>query len=91
MAMYIYINVDIPHHQMSRRMQVTLSDRQHAFLIDESLRTDLAMAELIRRAIDKVYRPELRPKVRGYEVSVGLWQRPDAAIIGRRRDRRIRG
>jgi hypothetical protein len=88
--MYIYINVDIPHHQMSRRMQVTLSDRQHAFLIDESLRTDLAMAELIRRAIDKVYRPELRPKVRGYEVSVGLWQRPDAAIIGRRRDRRIR-
>jgi hypothetical protein len=90
MAMYIYINVDIPHHQMSRRMQVTLSDRQHAFLIDESLRTDLAMAELIRRAIDKVYRPELRPKVRGYEVSVGLWQRPDAAIIGRRRDRRIR-
>lgn len=90
MSMYIYIDVDIPRHHMSRRMQITLSDRQHAFLVGESLRTDLAMAELIRRAIDRVYRPELRPKVRGYEVSLGLWERPDAAVIGRRRDRRIR-
>jgi hypothetical protein len=47
------------------------------------------MAELVRRAIDRVYRPELRPRVRGYEVSVGVWNRPDAAIIGRRKNRRL--
>jgi hypothetical protein len=53
----------------------------------ESDRTGLSLAELVRRAIDGVYRPELRRKVRGYELSFGLWDRPDAAIIGRRRNR----
>jgi hypothetical protein len=47
------------------------------------------MAELVRRAIDRVYRPELRPKILGYEVSLGLWNRPDAAIVGRRKNRRL--
>ena len=47
------------------------------------------MAELIRRAIDKVYRPELRPKIPGYELSLGVWRRPDAAIVGRRKERRL--
>jgi hypothetical protein len=47
------------------------------------------MAELVRRAIDRVYRPELRPKVPGYELSLGLWKRPDAAVIGRRKERRL--
>ena len=74
---------------MSRKTQITLTDRQHAFLVTESERTDLSMAELVRRAIDRVYRPELRPRVRGYEVSVGVWNRPDAAIIGRRKNRRL--
>jgi len=74
---------------MSRRTQITLTDRQHAFLLGESLRTDLSLAELVRRAIDSVYRPALRPKVRGYELSVGMWRRPDAAVIGRRREHRL--
>jgi hypothetical protein len=74
---------------MSRKTQITLTDRQHAFLVIESERTDLSMAELVRRAIDSTYRPELRPKVRGYEVSLGLWNRPDAAVIGRRKTRRL--
>ena len=74
---------------MSRRTQLTLTDRQHAFLIGESIRTGLSMAELVRRAIDRVYRPELRPKVPGYELSLGLWKRPDAAIVGRRKERRL--
>jgi hypothetical protein len=74
---------------MSRRTQLTLTDRQHAYLIGESIRTGLSMAELMRRAIDKVYRPELRPKVPGFELSLGLWKRPDAAVIGRRKERRL--
>jgi hypothetical protein len=74
---------------MSRRTQLTLTDRQHAFLADESWRTGLSMAELIRRAIDGTYRPAARPKTDGFEVSVGWWKRPDAAAIGRRRSRRL--
>jgi hypothetical protein len=70
---------------MSRRTQVTLTDRQHAFLRDESNRTGLSIAELVRRAIDNAYRPHSRPRLRGFEVSMGLWDRPPAAIAGRRR------
>ena len=69
---------------MSRRTQITLTDRQHAFLLDESARTGLPLAELVRRALDRTYRPHLRERLRGFEVSVGLWKRPDAAVVGRR-------
>jgi hypothetical protein len=74
---------------MSRKTQITLTDRQHAYLLDESRRTGLSLAELVRRSIDQVYRPHLRPTVRGIEVSVGLWKRPDAAVAGRRSGRRL--
>jgi hypothetical protein len=70
---------------MSRRTQVILTDRQHAFLVDESARTGLSIAELVRRALDKTYRPHTRPAFRGFELSVGVWDRPPAAIAGRRR------
>ena len=70
---------------MSRRTQITLTDRQHAFLLSESSRTGLALAELVRRSIDHVYRPHARVRLAGYEVSFALWRRPDAAIVGRRR------
>jgi hypothetical protein len=70
---------------MSRRTQVILTDRQHAFLRDESARTGLSIGELVRRAIDRTYRPQARPAFRGFEVSLGLWDRPPAAIAGRRR------
>ena len=69
---------------MSRRTQVTLTDRQHSYLVGEALRTGLSLAELVRRAVDRTYRPELRPKLGGIEVSLGLWRRPDAAVAGRR-------
>ena len=69
---------------MSRRTQITLSDRQHAFLMDESARTGLSAAELVRRAVDLAYRPGLRPKAHGFELSLGLWKPPDAAVVGRR-------
>ncbi len=42
------------------------------------------MSELIRRAIDHVYQPWVRPTVRGYEVALAFWKRPDAAVVGRR-------
>lgn len=70
---------------MARRTHVTFTERQYAFLRDESSRTGLSMAELVRRAIDGTYRPHSRPRVRGFEVSMGLWDRPPAAIAGRRR------
>ena len=74
---------------MSRKTQITLTDRQHNFLVVEAERTGLSMAELVRRAVDGVYRPELRPRIRGLEISAGLWKRPDAAVIGRRPGRRL--
>ena len=89
MAVYTSSNGYRHRHRVSRKTQITLTDRQHAFLLTESERTDLSMAELVRRAIDSVYRPELRPKIRGYEVSLGLWNRPDAAVVGRRKNRRL--
>jgi hypothetical protein len=73
---------------MSRRTQVTLTDRQYAFLCDEATRTGLSMAELVRRALDTTFRPYARPKVGGIELSLGLWSRPDAAVVGRRPPRR---
>jgi hypothetical protein len=73
---------------MSRRTQITLPDRQYELLRSESLRSSLSMAELVRRAIDTAYQPQRRPTVRGYELSVGLWRQPDAAVIGRLEPRR---
>jgi hypothetical protein len=89
MAVYTYTDGYRHLRRMSRKTQLTLTDRQHAFLLGESIRTGLSMAELMRRAIDRVYRPELRPKVPGLEISLGLWRRPDAAVIGRRKERRL--
>ena len=74
---------------MSRRTQITLSDRQHAYLVGESVRTGLSLAELVRRAIDGTYRPHSRHRVPRLEPSLGVWTRPDAAVVGRRRARRL--
>ena len=76
--MLMYINI------MGRRTQITLTDRQHAFLKDEAVRTGLSMAELIRRSVDSTYRPFSRPTIGGFELSVGMWRQPDAAVVGRR-------
>jgi len=63
---------------------VTLRDEQHAFLFAESHRTGLSVAELVRRSIDAAYRPEQRRRVRGFDISLGVWRSPDAAVVGRR-------
>ena len=73
---YIYI--------MGRRTQVTFTDEQHAFLRGESSRTGLPLAELVRRAVDETYRPDLRPRLRGFDIGFGIWRSPDAALSGRR-------
>jgi len=77
---------------MSRSVHFTLTDGQHAFLAEESVRTGLSMAELVRRGIDATYRPTLRPVVGGYWVNFGLTRGPDAAVVGRFRTepRRVR-
>ena len=75
---------------MSRRTQITLPDRQYELLRSESFRSSLSMAELVRRAIDSAYQPERRPSVHGYELSLGLWRQPDAAVVGRLEPKRGR-
>lgn len=40
---------------MSHRTQITLTDGQYARLLEESDRTGLPLAELIRRALSRVY------------------------------------
>ncbi len=47
--------ISITH--MSHKTQITLSDAQYDLLRYEAYRSDLSLAELIRRAVDQVYRP----------------------------------
>ena len=68
----------------SHRLQIHVTARQHLLLRDESARTGLPIAELVRRSIDAVYRPVSRPQVRGWEVNFGIFRDPDAAIVARR-------
>jgi hypothetical protein len=68
----------------TRRMHVALTDRQYAILLAEAEVSGLSMAELIRRAVDRMYRPGGRPTIRGLMVQFSLWTRPDAALAGRR-------
>jgi hypothetical protein len=60
-----------------------VTDGQHALLLEESARTGLSMAELVRRAIDATYRPRLRPVVAGFHLNFGATRGPDAAVVGR--------
>jgi hypothetical protein len=61
-----------------------LTREQYATLKAEAAVAGLSMGELVRRALDQVYRPQARLKVRGWEISVAVWKRPDAAVVGRR-------
>jgi len=66
------------------RVQFMITARQHRLLTEEAERTGLARSELVRRALDKTYRPHRRPKLRGYEVAVSVSKPPDPARVGRR-------
>lgn len=68
---------------ISRRTQITLTDQQHQLLLEESIRSSISMAELVRRAVDATYRPLTRPIVRGYHLNVAVQRGLDPATIGR--------
>jgi hypothetical protein len=72
------------NRRIGRRFQVTLTDEQLEALDRESKASGLSKAAIIRRAIDYVFSLNLREHVLGYEVSVAIWRRPDAAAVGRR-------
>ena len=62
---------------MARRTQLTFTDRQHAFLVDESLRSGRSMAEIVRRLVDVELRAGTRRTLFGYELEAGLRRTPD--------------
>jgi len=61
-----------------------LEARQYALLKHEAARSSLSVGELVRRAVDKTYRPFARPTLLGFELNLGVWRRIDAAVIARR-------
>lgn len=69
---------------MAHRVQIWMTDAQYEVLNAEANRTGVSMAELVRRLIDRAWRPGARPRVSGFELSMGIWKRPDAAVAGRR-------
>lgn len=69
---------------MRVRTQVMLEPEQYDYLLGESARTGLSRSELIRRALDETYRPEARIRLRGFDLGIGVWRSPDAALAGRR-------
>jgi len=67
-----------------------LTQEQYALLKAEAEVAGLSLAELVRRALDHVYRPRVRLSVRGWEISFAVWRRPDAAVVARRiQERRL--
>lgn len=63
---------------MSHRTQITLTDEQYVRLLDESSRTGISIAALVRRAIDSSYRaPAKYDALLALERSFGSWQGRD--------------
>jgi hypothetical protein len=57
---------------------VFLTDEQYDFLHAERVRSGLSIGTLVRRAIDETYALEHRPRLGGWQASVGWWRNPDA-------------
>lgn len=63
---------------MSHRTQITLTDEQYALLCDESRRTGVGLAELVRRAVDRSYgQPTIEERLQALHDSFGAWQDRD--------------
>jgi hypothetical protein len=59
---------------MSHRTQITLTDEQYERLRAESRETGLGLAELVRRAVDRLYGPVDRSALRtALDGSFGTW------------------
>ncbi|WP_322769527.1 ribbon-helix-helix domain-containing protein [Frankia sp. Cr1] len=66
---------------MAHRTQITLADEQYERLRVESRRSGLALAELIRRAVDRMYgSTSPNETVHALEASFGSW--PDRTDDG---------
>jgi predicted DNA-binding protein len=59
---------------MSDRTQITLADEQYERLRAESRRSGVGLAELVRRAVDRMY-GSIRPEetVHALDASFGSW------------------
>lgn len=63
---------------MSHRTQITLEDEQYARLLAESRASGLGLAELVRRAVDKVYGgTDADEFLRALDESFGAWDGDD--------------
>lgn len=60
---------------MSRLVHITLTNEQHAWLTQESERTSVSLAELVRRAIDQTFAVGRRPILPTHELTVKFWSR----------------
>ncbi|TAK79101.1 MAG: antitoxin [Dehalococcoidia bacterium] len=59
---------------MSHRTQITLTDEQYERLLDESGRTGLGLAELVRRALVRCYGDTTpNERIRVLHESAGAW------------------
>jgi hypothetical protein len=69
---------------VSIRIHIQISQKMYRRLTRIANLTGLSIAELIRRAIERTYWPGELPRMKGFEISFGLWKRPDASVVGRR-------
>jgi hypothetical protein len=69
---------------MSRKTQITVTDRQYELLHDEAARTGRSVAAVVRGCIDATLRPPHRARFAGWEATLAVNERPDAAIVQRR-------
>lgn len=59
---------------MSHRTQITLTDEQYERLRQESLKSGVGLAELVRRALDHTYGCQSQEKfLAALEASFGCW------------------
>jgi hypothetical protein len=59
---------------MAHRTQIILADEQYERLRAESRRTGVGLAELVRRALDRVYgRVHPEETIRALDASFGSW------------------
>jgi hypothetical protein len=77
-------------HVTLQRTHLMLTQEQYTLLKAEAEVAGLSVGELVRRALDRVYRPRARLRVRGWEISFAVWRRPDAAVVARRLQERAR-
>ncbi|MDR0960605.1 MAG: hypothetical protein LBM23_09760 [Propionibacteriaceae bacterium] len=66
---------------MSHRIQIMLEDAQYERLLAESRSSGLSIAELVRRAVDRMYgRTSLDEFAKALEESFGAWERDFSPI-----------